>query len=198
LTIAAIAGFCLLTGCGKGNNPGGSAGPGTTQTTGSQSVSQDKVIFAGDVCDAVGKFIQPAKSFRPDTSSPAAAVTSIRTQLSSLSTGLDDATKALGDVDTAAVPDGQKAVDDLQRTFSQMKEAIDRSKTKLDGVNPSDPQAAGAAIQEAGKDLASLGSLQNPLDQPALKSPDMQAAADQAPTCQDLKSMMTTESTPTS
>jgi hypothetical protein len=206
--VAVLAGLGLLTAGCNGNQqnagPAGTPSSAPSASSGGQgSPDQHKVDFADDICGAVSKFMIPATSFKPDTSSPAAAVNSLKTQLGGMSTGLGEANEDLKKADTSGVPDGQAAVDDLQKTFGQMKEAVDRTKTKLDAVNPNDTQAVAAAVQQAGQDLSSLGNMQNPLDQPNLKSADMEAAAEQAPKCQQIKSLIAaktggTSSAPTS
>lgn len=189
-----VAGFALVTAACGGTQQ--NTGSGTTTTTPPSSTSsqggadQNKVDFAGDICDAMQEFITPATSFKPDTSSPAAAVNSLKTQLGAMSTGLDKAVKDLNDVDSEGVPDGKAAVTELQQTFGQMKQKIDTAKTKLDGVDPNNQQAIAAAVQDISKDLGSIGSMTNPLDSPALKSADMEAAAKQAPECQKIQSQM--------
>ncbi|MBP2326795.1 hypothetical protein JOF56_007180 [Kibdelosporangium banguiense] len=193
--IAVVAGFALVTaGCGgTQQNTGPATGSNTvTQPPSSTSgtVDQAKVDFADDVCGAMQEFITPATSFRPDTSSPAAALNSLKTQLGTMSTGLDKANRKLTDVDAAGVPDGKAAVTELQKTFTQLKQTVDTTKTKLEGVDPNNPQAIGAAVQSVSKDLAALGNMQNPLDQPALKSADMEAAAKRAPACQKIKTQI--------
>ncbi len=196
--IAAMAGFALLiAGCANPGQNGGTSTSATPSSTASASTSGTadpaKVKFAGEICGAVSKFLTPMTAVKPDTSSPAAAVTSLKTQLSSLSQGLTDATNDLKDADTSGVPDGQKALDDLRTTFGQIKDAVDRTRTKLDSVNVSDPQSVNAAIQDAGKELSGLSSMQNPLDQPNLKSADMAAAAEQAPECQKIKAAIASQ-----
>jgi hypothetical protein len=205
-----VAGFALVTAaCGSTQQNAGSGGTTSTtppsSTAGSQGTADPaKVKFAGDVCGAIAQFITPATSFKPDTSSPAAAVNSLKTQLGAMSTGLDKAVKDLDDVDSAGVPDGQAAVTELQKTFGQIKQKVDVVKTKLEGVDVNNQQAIAAAVQDVSKDLSSVGSMTNPLDSPALKSPDMEAAARQAPECQKIKTQMsggtsgTATATPTS
>jgi hypothetical protein len=192
--VAIAAGFALVTAaCGSSqqNNAGGGATttpPASTATSG--GADQNKVDFANDICDAMQEFITPATSFRPDTSSPAAALNSLKTQLGAMSTGLDKANKDMADVDAQGVPDGQAAVTQLQQTFTELKQKIDTAKGKLDGVDPNNQQQIATAVQEVSKDLSSIGNMENPLDQPALKSADMEAAAKQAPECQKIQSQM--------
>src|SRR5689334_11402284 len=90
--IAAMAGFALLVaGCANQGQSGGtstSATPSTTTSAGtsaSGTADPAKVKFAGEICGAVSKFLTPMTAIKPDTSSPAAAVTSLKTQLASLS-----------------------------------------------------------------------------------------------------------------
>jgi hypothetical protein len=192
--VALTAGLALLTAaCGstQQNNAGGgtSTTPPASSTSGG-GADQNKVDFANDICDAIQEFITPATSFRPDTSSPAAAITSMRTQLGTMSTGLDKANQDLTDVKTDGVPDGKAAVTSLQQTFTELKTKVDNAKTKLDGVDVNNQQQIATAAQQVSQDLASIGNMQNPLDQPALKSPEMEAAAEQAPSCQKIKQQM--------
>ncbi|ALG10276.1 hypothetical protein [Kibdelosporangium phytohabitans] len=204
IVVLTLATAATTTACGGGQQTGG-AGQATTTTPSSTAAAPDraKVAFADDICGAVAKFITPAAAFRPDTSSPAAAMNSLKTQLSSMSTGLADAGNDLKDADTAGVPDGQAAVDKLRTTFSQMKQAVDNAKTKLDAVDPNNQQAVTTAVQDATKEMASsLGSMQNPMDSPAMSGPEMEAAAEQSEECKKIKQVVsnrqTGSSTPTS
>nr|WP_042179088.1 hypothetical protein [Kibdelosporangium sp. MJ126-NF4]CEL13625.1 hypothetical protein [Kibdelosporangium sp. MJ126-NF4]CTQ99311.1 hypothetical protein [Kibdelosporangium sp. MJ126-NF4] len=191
--VLALATTALLT-TACGSSP--PAGPGTaTPTSTSPAPDRDKVEFADDLCGAVAKFIVPAAAYRPDTSSPAAAVTSIKTQLSGLSTGLAEANDDLTNVHTTNVPDGKAAVDSLRSTFAQLKQSVDNARAKLDGVDPNNQQAVATAVQEVAKDMSALGSMQNPLDQPALSGPEMEAAAAQAEECQKVKQVVGNRST---
>lgn len=195
ITLAVVAaGFALVTAaCGSQQNTGSgtSTTPPPSSSAGQGNVDQGKVDFAGDVCDAMQEFITPATSFKPDTSSPAAAVNSLKTQLGAMSTGLDKANNDLNDVNAAGVPDGKAAVTELQKTFSEIKQKVDTAKTKLEGVDANNQQAVAAAVQDVSKDLSSVGNMTNPLDSPALKSADMEAAAKQAPECQKIQNQMT-------
>jgi hypothetical protein len=190
--VVVLAGLSLLSAGCAGNQQAGTqqSSSATATTTPSPAADQGKVAFADDICGAVAKFLVPATSIKTDTSSPAAALASIKTQLGTLSQGLTEASDDLKNADTGGVPDGQAAVADVQKTFGQLKEAVDRAKMKLDGVNPNDQQAVTTAMQSIGTDLAGLSNLKNPLDQPSLKSADMQAAAQQAPKCQQMKGMI--------
>src|ERR1041384_3123427 len=99
--IAVMAGFALLmAGCANQGQSGGtstSATPPTTSASTGASGTSDpaKVKFAGEICGAVSKFLTPMMSVKPDTSSPAAAVTSLKTQLATLTQGLTEATNDL-------------------------------------------------------------------------------------------------------
>jgi len=192
-TSIAVALGLVLVGCGNQAQPtttsptptnSGSSGGSAT----GQGADQGKVDFMDGVCGAVGKFLVPAVSFRPDTSSPAAAVASLKTQLGAMSNGLTEANSDLGKVDTSQVPDGKAAITDLQNVFGELKGTVDKTKTRLDSVDPNNQQAVAAAVQQAGQDLSGLASMKNPLDQPNLKSADMEAAAEKAPNCRQIKS----------
>lgn len=197
--VIGVIGVLAATACSGEQNAGTGATTTTTTTPSSTSSSAaadpQKVGFADDLCGAVAKFVVPAANWRPDTSSQAAAVNSFKTQLSMLSTGLTEATQDLNDVDTAGVPDGQAAVNDLKTTFGQMKQTVDQSKAKLDTVNPNNTQALATALQEVTQQLSSMGSMKNPLDQPALSGPDMEAAAARADECQKIKQVIANRTT---
>lgn len=203
-TIAVLlSGFALLTAACAGNTQPGTApsptpsAPATTGTGTSGTADQNKVDFADDICGAVSKFLTPAMGFKPDTSSQAAAINSMKTQLGTLSTGLQEASSDLADADTEGVPDGQAVVTDLRKAFDQMKTTVDSSKAKLDAIDPNNTQQVAAAAQQATQELSTLGStMQNPLDQPSLKAADMEAAAQQAPACQKIQNSMGTKKTP--
>jgi hypothetical protein len=198
--LTGLATALVTTAC-AGNNQQGTAAsqpPSSPSATGT-GVDQNKVDFADDLCGAVSKFLTPAAAFKPDTSSQAAAVNSMKAQLGTLSTGLQDASTDLSDASTEGVPDGQAVVTDLRKAFDQMKTTVDQSKAKLDAIDPNNTQQVTVAVQQASKDLNSLGSsMQNPLDQPNLKSADMEAAAEKAPECQKIKGTMATKTPPTS
>ena len=163
MIVAVLSGFALLTAaCGNTpQNPGTSQPPATTQPpAGSMGAGQGnadpaKIEFANGICTAVQKFIGPATAFKPDTSSPAAALNSLKTQLGTMSAGLDSAAGDLGNVKSDGVPDGKTAVTELQKTFGQLKQTVDTAKTKLDGIDPNNPQAISTGVQDVSKDLAS-------------------------------------------
>jgi hypothetical protein len=192
--IAVTAGLGLLVaGCGNSQQSAGSTSSNTATPTSASTgaVDQNKVGFMDDVCGAVGKFLVPAMSFKPDTGSQAAVVNSLKTQLTAMSSGLTAAGNDLQNMDTSKVPDGQAVVADLRKAFAQIKDTVDRTKAKLDAVDPNDQQAVAAVVQDVSKDLSGLGSMHNPLDQPNLKSADLEAAAAQAPKCQQIKDSIT-------
>lgn len=186
LIVAALA--LVTVGCANQANPGGTnTGSSPAPTSSSPAVDQNKVSFMGDLCGAVSKFLVPAVSMKPDTSSQAATVKSLTQQLGAMSKGADDATADLKRVDTTKVPDGQLVIDDLQKAFGQIKATVEQTRQKLTEVDPDNQQAVAAAVQDASKGLSGLSSMQNPLDQPNLRSADMEAAAEQAPKCQQIK-----------
>lgn len=196
--LAGLATGLITTACAGNTQQGTTTSqPPSTPATGT-AVDQKKIDFADDLCGAVSKFLTPATAFKPDTSSQAAVVNSMKTQLGTLSTGLQEAANDLGDARTEGVPDGQAVVADLRKTFDQMKTTVDQSKAKLDAIDPANPQQVAAAVQQATQDLSSLGNMRNPLDQPNLKSADMEAAAQKAPECQKIKGAMATKAPPTS
>lgn len=184
-----VATLALVTvGCANQANP---ASPGTSPsaptTSSAPQADPNKVSFMGDLCGAVSKFLVPAVSVKPDTSSQAAAVKSLTQQLGAMSKGADDATADLKKVDTTKVPDGQLVIDDMQKAFGQIKATVDQTRQKLTEVDPNNQQAVAAAVQDATKNLSNLGGLQNPLDQPNLRSADVEQAATQSPKCQQIK-----------
>jgi len=188
-----VATLALVTvGCANQANPGGAntgtnTGGSPAPTSSSAAVDQNKVGFMGDLCGAASKFLVPALSIKPDTSSQAAAVKSLTQQLGAMSKGVDDATADLKKVDTTKVPDGQLVIDDMQKAFGQIKATVDGARQKLAAVDPNNQQAVAAAVQDASTSLSSLTSMQNPLDQPNLRSADMEQAAAQSPKCQQVK-----------
>jgi hypothetical protein len=70
---------------------------------------------------------------------------------------------------------------------SAIAKTLEKTRSKLDSVNPNDQQAVAAAVQETSKDLGGLSAMRNPLDQPNLRSQDLEAAAAQLPKCQQVK-----------
>jgi hypothetical protein len=186
LIVAALA--LVTVGCANQANPAAnnSSAPSPTTTT-SAAADRNKVSFMGDLCGAAAKFLVPALSVKPDTSSQAATVKSLTQQLGAMSKGVDDATADLKNVDTTKVPDGQLVIDDMQKAFGQIKATVDGARQKLAAVDPNDQQAVSAAVQDASKSLSGFGSMQNPLDQPHLRSADMEQAAAQSPKCQQVK-----------
>jgi len=186
LIVAALA--LVTVGCANQANPGGTGASGSPAPTSSAAtVDPNKVSFMGDLCGAVSKFLVPAVSMKPDTSSQAAAVKSLAQQLGAMSKGVDDATADLKKVDTTKVPDGQLVIDDMQKAFGQIKATVEQTRQKLTEVDPNNQQAVAAAVQDATKGLSGLGGMQNPLDQPNLRSADMEQAAAQSPKCQQIK-----------
>ena len=119
--------------------------------------------FADQVCGATIKFFEPALamvSFRPDVSNPGAAIEPIKGALRTLSAGLESALSDLVKIDTSSVEGADKIVNAFTEGFSQLKQKINASVARLDSVNPNDPQAATAALQEVGANLRSAAEIQ--------------------------------------
>ncbi|SMC73631.1 hypothetical protein [Kibdelosporangium aridum] len=195
IAVPALVTALVLTACTSGQQQPAGTSPAPTTPTTAAAPDPAKVGFVGDLCDAVAEFVVPAAGYRPDTSSQTAAVNSYKTQLARMSEGLQDATENLNDVNTAAVPDGQAAVNDMRSAFAQMKQTVDSAKSKLDSVDMTNQQAVATAVQDVNKQMASLGGMKNPLNQPALETPEMEQAAAQAPECQKIKQVIANRAT---
>jgi hypothetical protein len=172
--ISLVAVAFLLTACGSTAVPQAAADP-----------QQTKINFADGVCGAMSKFVEPATSFKPDTTDP---VGSLKKQLVALSGGLGEANSELSKVDTAGFPEGKDALAEIQKGFTQMRKTVDDTKTKLESVNPADPQAVTKAVADVGTQLGGLGEVMGePFNKPGLSKEDMETAAKKAPKCLEME-----------
>jgi hypothetical protein len=154
---------------------------------GSPAVITDPVEWVDEVCGAMLEFsnvllVPPA----PAGSDPAEAVGALSGFLSSAS---DAATRAVSGLEAAGpspVDGGDEIVADLTETLTRFAAAFGEARTRLDAVDPSDPQALASGFPEALGPLAEAEDLpDSTADLSAI--PELDRAADQAPRCQELE-----------
>mgnify|MGYP001073057900 CR=1 FL=1 len=182
-----------LAGCANDAVPnanGESARPGGTQST---QAGPREVEFADQVCAGLIKFFEPALAmgnFTPDRSSPGATVNSIKDALRKLDGGLQAAVSDLGRIDTSRVSGGPDVINGFTAGFGQLRQRVEASIGVLDAVDPNDQSAAAAALKQVGTELRGVGDLQGSFGALANASPQLDAAAQQAPNCDSIERMV--------
>lgn len=150
----------------------------------SSAPSGDTVAWTGAFCGAMVKFVDTAKT-QPTSGDPNRIVETIRDYLAKVSTaaqGTLDSIKALG---PPPVDGGDAIVAQLDQTFTTVKSAFDSTRAKLANVDATDHAALTAAVSDitnlqAGQQLGLSGINSNP---------ELNAAAEKAPECQQLRSV---------
>lgn len=150
----------------------------------SSAPSGDTVAWTGGLCGAMVKFVDTAKT-QPSFTDPGKVVEALSEYLGKVSTaaqGTLDSIKTLG---PSPVDGGDEIVIKLDQTVTTMKTAFDSTRAKLANVDATDQAALTAALS----DITNLQSGQQ-FDFGSINSnPELNAAAEKAPECQQLRSV---------
>jgi hypothetical protein len=186
LTALAVAAL-TLTGCSSSVT--GTPLAATSSGAGATALpaTSDPVVWMNRVCGSLLSFQQTLKTAPPTTGDdPTATATSISAFLGSSEAAID---KSLADLDAAGpspVAGGDAAVIKLKSTLATIRSSFDRTKTALDKIDPTDAVQVASTLPTVFVSLAELVKIQDSTAD-LRKNPALQAAAAQAPNCQDLK-----------
>jgi hypothetical protein len=187
LAAAALLGSgCSSTVPGTAAPTGGSpaaAGGGVTAPV----ATDDPVAWMDQVCGVllpltVAQTTDP--SIDPSSATPEQAFTQIRESLTKAGEGMGTAIDGLEAVGPSPITGGDDLVQQMSTTLGTAKTALDSAAQKLKDVDPDDPESLYSALGDLGS-IEGLEGLEDP--EKAFKSnPELEAAAEQAPKCQQL------------
>lgn len=146
--------------------------------------STDPVAWTDKVCASLLAFTVKA-SAQPniDGSNPQAALQSLSDYLGTAIAAADESIAGLSSVGPSPVAGGDEIVDRATTAFTSMRTAFQDARTKLEGVDTSNPAALFAGVGQAVTPLASLPETAQSL-QGLQGNAELEAAAKQAPNCQ--------------
>jgi hypothetical protein len=182
LTAAALA----LTGCSTSTTgspvPAGSPGGTALQAT------SDPVVWMDRVCGSLLPFQQTLKTAPSNTDrDPTATAEAISAFLGRSETALDTSLSDLDAAGPSPVAGGDAALAKLKSALTTVRASIDRTKTALDKIDPTNGLEVASTLPTVFVSLADLVKIQDSTDD-LRNNPALQAAAAQAPNCQTLKS----------
>lgn len=151
--------------------------------------SADPTAWTDKVCGSMVTVVDAAqKQPEADRSDLPKTLRNFSNYLGSVITALDTSLGDLKAVGPSPVAGGDDAVKKLEATFTTAKAAFERAKAKADTIDGSDPQEVQTEfpevltpLQEGVTAFTSLGEFKN--------SPELDAAAKNAPNCQKLEAL---------
>ena len=180
VTVLAAAALAL-TGCSTSTT--GSPVVGTSE----RAATNDPVVWMNRVCGSLLPFQQTLKTAPPSTDrDPTATAQAISAFLGRSETALDT---SLADLDAAGpspVAGGDAALAKLKSALTTVRASINRTKTALDNIDPTNGLEVASTLPTVFVSLADLVKIQDSTTD-LRNNPALQAAAAQAPNCQTLK-----------
>ena len=189
LLLAATAVVVAVAGCGSGGDstaPPSSASPSDTAA----------VAYMDKVCTAASSFATvPKTPPKLDANDPAKLKADMGAYMGQMADAFSQTAAKLRDVGPSPVAGGDQQVEQMAVTFTGIAKNFGDAKAAIEAADANDPvgglQAAGEAITRLDDFVAPLKQLE--------ASPELSAAAEKAPACQDLRTLRPTENaTPTS
>jgi predicted small lipoprotein YifL len=177
--LVALALLAALAGC---TAPGPAAAPvGDTS-----SAPPAAVAWADTLCAAILDYDTNAASFQLDSSSPSAAVNSVRTYLDTTVNQIAGTKTRLTTIGPAPVAGGDEAAQALVQSLDTLSQTVEAARTRIGAVDANDRTAVNAALQDIANTLQSLRTPVNPLEGMGERFPDLQAAARSADNCTEV------------
>ncbi|MEV8438908.1 hypothetical protein AB0425_16155 [Actinosynnema sp. NPDC051121] len=188
--VAAAALVVAVAGCGSG---GDSSAPTSTSATPSDDAA---VAYMDKVCTAASSFTTVQKTPpQLDANDPAKLKADMGAYMGQMADAFAQTAAKLRDVGPSPVAGGDQQVEQMAVTFTGIAKNFSDAKAAIEAADANDPvgglQAAGEAIKRLDDFVAPLKQLE--------ASPELSAAAEKAPACQDLRTLRPSESaSPTS
>lgn len=183
--LAAVAAALLTTGCAT-TVTGTPASAGASSPAGTTATQTDPVAWVNGVCGSLLPFVKAA-SVPPnvDPSDPKAAVKGLSDYLGQTVTSLDTALNGLKAAGPSPVAGGDEVVTTLTTALTKFRTSFQNAKTKIDAVDPNNLTEVATALPDALAPLQELSDLKDPTAD-LKSSPQLDAAAKQAPNCKVL------------
>ena len=149
--------------------------------------TSDPVVWMDRVCGSLLPFRQTLKTAPPATADdPTTTAAAMSAFLGRSEAAVD---KSLADLDAAGpspVAGGDAAIAELKSALTTIRRSLDRTKTALDKIDPTNAFEVASTLPTVFVSLAELVKIQDSTTD-LRKNPTLQAAAAQAPNCQSLK-----------
>ena len=155
---------------------------------GGGSSSAEAVAWTDEVCGALAGFTRAATT-RPDVdrTDPVATVRGYSDYFGSAAAGIDTAITRLESAGASPLDGGDEYVTRLKDALAQIRASFNTARTQLAEVDTSSVESVTTAIPSATAPLRELSNLADPTA--GLRANDeLQAAAEEAPNCQALRS----------
>ncbi|MEU4741118.1 hypothetical protein AB0G02_11740 [Actinosynnema sp. NPDC023658] len=189
--LASAAVVVAVAGCGSGSGGGSS-----TPTSSSAPSDEAAVAYMDKVCTATAAFTTTPKTPpQLDANDPAKLKADMGTYMGQMADSFNQTATKLREVGPSPVAGGDEQVEQMAVTFAGIAKNFTDAKAAIEAADANDPvgglQAAGEAITRLDDFVAPLKQLE--------ASPELSAAAEKAPACQDLRTLRPSESaSPTS
>jgi hypothetical protein len=143
----------------------------------------DAVAWTGRLCDTTRSFLEAARSTPLATADPLTQARELRRYLDTTLTALDATASGLGRLGPSPVAGGDDAVTGLGDRLRQYREAFRSARAAVDALGTTDVDAIRGGLPAA---LAPLDQLRIPTADDLRGTPELNAAAGQAPACERL------------
>ncbi len=167
-TVVIAAGLAGAGCANPGNTPGAPPEPQVMASA-----------WARSMCQALQPaFSQLERPPQPDVDNPAAAQQAVVTYLNNAGDATQQTIDRFSSIGAPPVANGQQLLDRIRNQLVQMRTNFTDAATQLGAANPKDSPAIGQAFGGAGNVVRLIGVLAT--------YPEMRAAIDQTPECQEL------------
>ncbi|GGP36091.1 hypothetical protein [Saccharothrix coeruleofusca] len=179
---AALAASALLAGCGSG----GDDSSATSSTPPSTSSNDAAVAYVDKVCAAASSFVSvPKTPPKLDATDQNKLKADMAAYMGQMADAFGSTATRLREVGPSPVAGGDEQVEKMAATFTDVAKTFGDARSTIEQADANDPVGG---IQAAGDAIARLDEFTEPLKQ--LEShPELAAAAQQAPSCQALRTL---------
>lgn len=187
--LAATALVVAVAGCGSGDDS-------ATPTSSATPSDAPAVEYMDKVCTAAASFATvPKTPPQLDANDPVKLKADMGAYMGQMADAFGQTAARLRDVGPSPVAGGDEQVEKMAVTFTDIAKNFGDAKAAIEAADANDPVGG---LQAAGEAITRLDDFVAPLKQ--LEAiPELSAAAEKAPACQDLRTLRPSESsTPTS
>lgn len=188
---AALLASALLAGCGSGDD-------GSTATSGSTAPSTSSndaaVAYVDKVCAAASAFVSvPKTPPRLDATDQNKLKADMAAYMGQMADAFSRTAASLREVGPSPVAGGDEQVERMAATFTDVAKTFSDARSTIEQADANDPVGG---IQAASDAIARLDEFTEPLKQ-LESNPELAAAAQEAPSCQALRTLRPSTATTT-
>ena len=186
LAVLVCAAGLTLASC-TGNGAGPSAPSPPVVSPAPQAEPQSATLeWASSMCQSLALAFDQLDASPPlDPGNLAATRQAHIGYLTNARNAVQQANERLSSAGAPPVPNGQEVFDKMRNQLTQMHGDLDRALEQLKETDPNDVAAIGLALGSAGNALSAFGNRAQVFGDLALE-PQLRAAIDQTPECQDM------------